>query len=168
MGRDPTSPTILHETGTLPLLHNPPYRLTDVMMAIDEVFVLQCSATAGYFHIQYLNQYSDPIPYNADIAYLDFVFSSFFSSILLPVDISITMPANPNTGLATVCEENYVQSTTISFSGSTFADYPPMRLLTNVSLDTGLTGLVHSTRYDLFERIRSPGCNLWHIAGTRS
>jgi hypothetical protein len=54
-GRDPTVPSDVSRS----LLKRP-----------QEVFVLQCQADSGYFAIQALGRYTEPIPYDADPGYL--------------------------------------------------------------------------------------------------
>lgn len=112
-GRDPTSLSAAFDT--------------------EEIFVLQCQASAGNFALQFLGQVSQPIPFDADMAVLQLAFDSIFRSSPFHISTHVRIPRDPSNGLATVCRSDAITSTEIGFRSADVADWPPIRLLRETS-----------------------------------
>lgn len=106
-GRDPTIPSTLYD--------------------VEETFVLQCQANAGYFSIFALGYYTDPIPYDADPGYLKYALEA------IPTVGKVTVVTKAYFDeLPIICGSSQVVSTKIMFN-SYFGDRPPIYLSRNTS-----------------------------------
>lgn len=87
-----------------------------------ERYLLECRADAGYFTFQVLGRTSEPIPFDADPDTLRVSLQRTvrgISSVLSSYDVEdirVAMRINENTGLATVCRDDTVAVTEITFS----------------------------------------------------
>lgn len=115
VGRDPTAPSSTANS---------------LKSISEEVFVLQCQADAGYFSILALGRYSEPIPFDADPAYLKDVLERLSLSA---GNVDVSMPAvSEDGGEPSVCGANHIVSTEIVFTEHK-GSRPPMMLTRNTS-----------------------------------
>eukprot|EP01039_Chlorochromonas_danica_P002765 gene2765-3018_t len=134
-GRDPSVVSTPYDTGKANVFIQSSANCCKVVvnLNVEEVFVLQCQGSEGYFALQFLGEYTDPIPFDADPAYLILTLQTILHSRLLDNAVNIRMPINPVTGLPQLCISDAVVSTKISFDGADFGDWPPIRVLRNTS-----------------------------------
>jgi hypothetical protein len=106
-GRDPTDPSTKYSK--------------------EELFILECQASSGYFSILALGYNTDPIPFDADPAYLKYVLES------LPTVGKVTVSTGKGDDLLPeVCGSNSVVTTYIRFE-SHLGDRPPIFINLNTS-----------------------------------
>ena len=114
-GRDPTVPTSTAHS---------------LKARSEEVFVLQCQADSGFFSILALGRYSEPIPFDADPAYLKDILERLSPSA---GQVEVIMPAlYDDGGVPSVCGSNHIVSTEIVFIDHK-GSRPPMFLTRNTS-----------------------------------
>ncbi len=106
-GRDPTDPFLEYSK--------------------EETFFLQCQANEGYFSILVLGKFTDPIPYDADPAYLQHA----LEAIPNVGKVSVSTPANTGS-FPQICGLSSVTTTTIQFM-SRFGSLPPILVTRNVT-----------------------------------
>ena len=95
-----------------------------------ETYTLYCQASSGYFSLYVLGYYTQPVPFDADPAFVQGLIEQLPS---VPVgSVTVKMPSNSD-GLPTVCADTGV------FTEITFSDYAGQRSPIFVSTGTSAT-----------------------------